>query len=318
MRIAPGRNAGLQFHGDVGFPDQRLSTFTYENLGTQRSLMPPDHSEILERYRWATQDPPAQAAVLAEIHRRVRGGSEARLLREDFAGNGADAVAWVAGGSGRRALTVDADAVTVAHGQQRALRLLGRRARCIDWHVADVHAVAPPMVQRADLMSVLNFSIGYLHTRTALRRYLEHARRALDEHGVLVLNTFGGPDALAAHTDRHAVVPGPDSTLAPFDYLWETRRFDACSARIDCRIHFEWPDAAVPGGVRRVDDAFRYDWRLWTLPELTEALREAGFSRAQVWRHTAREGRNGPRVFLGPVRSLRNRRIWVAYVVGIV
>lgn len=277
--------------------------------------MTADRDDLLERYRWATQDPPAQAAVLAEIYRRVRGGAEARLLREDFAGNGADAVAWVAAGADRHALAVDADAAAIAHGQQRAQRLLGRRARRLDWRIADVHAVTAATAPRADLLSVLNFSIGYLHTRAALRRYFEHARHALDVRGVLVLNTFGGADALVPHSDRHAVVPGAGSALAPFDYLWETRSYDACSARIDCRIHFEWADA---GGVRRIDDAFRYDWRLWTLPELTETLREAGFTGARVWRHTVSHGRNQPRVYLGPVRSLRNRRLWVAYVVGVV
>jgi hypothetical protein len=29
--------------------------------------------------------------------------------------------------------------------------------------------------------------------------------------------------------------------------------------------------------------AFTYDWRLWTLPDLVEALGEAGYSRVGVW-----------------------------------
>jgi hypothetical protein len=32
---------------------------------------------------------------------------------------------------------------------------------------------------------------------------------------------------------------------------------------------------------------------LWTLPEPTEALREAGFRRAQISRHTIRQTREG-------------------------
>lgn len=274
---------------------------------------------VLDRYRWATQDPAAQAAVLAEIHRRVRGGHEARILREDFAGNGADAVAWVAGGRGRRALAVDADVPTVEHGRARAQRLLGRRAASIEWFADDVHAVRAPHAARADICSVLNFSIGYLHTRAALLRYLGHARDALAESGVLVLNTFGGPDALRPHSDRHAIVPGREkgvARLAPFDYVWETRSYDAATARIDCRIHFEWTDAA--GTPRRIDDAFVYQWRLWSLPELTEALLEAGFRRAQIWRHTVRQTRQGPRGWLRPVRRLIDAPVWVAYVVGVV
>lgn len=273
---------------------------------------------VLDRYRWATQDPVAQAAVLAEIHRRMRDGREALILREDFAGNGADSVAWVAGGRGRRAVAVDADPATVAHGRARALRLLGKRAERIEWFADDVHAVAPPQTPHADVCSVLNFSIGYLHSRAALLRYLGHTRSALAQGGVLVLNTFGGPDALRPHCDRHAIVPGREkgaAVLGPFDYLWETRHYDAATARIDCRIHFEWNEPA--GSRRRIDDAFVYHWRLWSLPELTEALREAGFRRAQIWRHTIRQTREGPRGWLRPVRQLREAPVWVAYVVGI-
>lgn len=271
----------------------------------------------LQRYRWAVQDPARQAAVLAVIHRRRR-GTEPRVMREDFAGNAADSVAFVAQDAGRRAIAVDADAATIAHGQHEASRLLGHRASAIDWHCADVHAISPPMAPAADLLSVLNFSIGYLHDRQALLRYLRHARTTLAPGGVLVANLYGGPDALRPGIVRHRVEPaqehGHPSTLAPFDYLWETRAFDARRGRIDCRIHFEWTDNE--GHLHRTEDAFRYDWRLWSPPELTEALAEAGFRKPELWRHTARETRNGPRVFLGPVRSLRNTPLWTAYVVA--
>lgn len=277
----------------------------------------PIDAATLERYRWAVQDPERQAAVLAEIHRRRR-DAEARILREDFAGNAADSVAFVAQGSGRRAIAVDADAATIAHGQQRADRLLGRRASAIDWRCADVHAVGPPTVPAADLLSALNFSIGYLHDRKALLRYLCHARTTLAPGGVLVANLYGGPDALRAGTVRRRVEAGrePRQRLAipPFDYLWETRAFDAVRGRIDCRIHFEWTDSE--GHRQRTEDAFRYDWRLWSPPELIEALAEAGFRKPELWRHTARDTRNGVRVFLGPVRKLRDAPLWTAYVVA--
>ena len=277
----------------------------------------PVDTPTLERYRWAVQDPQRQAAVLAEIHRRRR-GAEAWILREDFAGNAADSVAFVAQEPGRRAIAVDADATTIVHGRQRAGRLLGRKASAIDWHCADVHAVGPPAVPAADLLSVLNFSIGYLHDRKALLRYLGHARESLAHGGVLVANLFGGPDALRAGTERRRVEPGRERgqrrALAPFDYLWETRAFDAVRGRIDCRIHFEWTDN--DGHLQRTEDAFRYDWRLWSPPELIEALAEAGFRKPELWRHTARDTRNGLRVFLGPVRSLRNAPLWTAYVVA--
>ena len=56
---------------------------------------------------------------------------------------------------------------------------------------------------------------------------------------------------------------------------------------------------------------------MWTLPELTECLLEAGFAEAQVWRHTAHVEKGEIKVFLGPVASLPEQASWVAYVVGI-
>jgi SAM-dependent methyltransferase len=273
---------------------------------------------VLGRYRWAVQDPVRQAAALAAIFERVRGRA-ARTLREDFAGNGADAVAFVGGAAGRRAIAVDVDAQAVAHGRQRAARLLGRRAAAIDWFVADVHAVAPPQVAAAELLSVLNFSIGYLHTRTALLDYFRHARACLAGDGVLVLNTFGGPDALRPGRRSFRVEPGRERgelALAPYDYEWELRRYDAVRNRIDCRIHFAWDDPSATDGRMRIEDAFVYDWRLWSLVELVEALRDVGFRRARAWRHDVVHGRDGPRGWLRPVRTLRDRGQWTAYVVA--
>ncbi len=167
----------------------------------------PQTDDLLSLYRWATQDLDTQAAVLAEIYRRLRDGREARCLREDFAGNGADAVAWVAAGRHRSALAVDLDQPTIEHARQRAQRLLARRAGRIAFHCADVHTLKPPAVPAADLLSVLNFSIGYLHRRAALLRYLRQAHAALAADGVLVLNLYGGAAALRQSTTRHRVVP---------------------------------------------------------------------------------------------------------------
>lgn len=89
------------------------------------------------------------------------------------------------------------------------------------------------------------------------------------------------------------------------------------SAHVDCRIHFELSDAVAANGLCRIDNAFRYEWRLWTLSELRECLREAGFASSQIWRHTATTKGEKTEVFLGAVRQLRNCESWVTYVVGL-
>ena len=46
---------------------------------------------------------------------------------------------------------------------------------------------------------------------------------------------------------------------------------------MQCHIHFAFPDRS------RLDRAFSYTWRLWTVPEIVELLDAAGFSRTTVY-----------------------------------
>ena len=50
-------------------------------------------------------------------------------------------------------------------------------------------------------------------------------------------------------------------------------------------IHFRFPDGS------KIKEAFTYEWRLWTIPELRELLMEAGFKRVDVyWEGTDEDG----------------------------
>lgn len=278
----------------------------------------PGRPTALELYRWAVQDPETHATLLRVVYERLRPGHTATVLREDFAGTAADSAAWVALKNGRRALAVDLDATTVAWARARAQRLLGRRADGLDFVVGDSLEVGPSPkgVDRADIVSVLNFSILYLREEALLRAYLRHAYERLSESGLLVLNLFGGPAAVRPGTTRHRVEPTPrlptEVAIAPFDYLWEVKAYDAASRRVECAIHFELADGS------RLHDAFQYEWRLWTPEELIEACLAAGFSNAKTWRHTYDPSKGADGVFLGPVASstLDSLDQWTAYIVA--
>jgi hypothetical protein len=54
--------------------------------------------------------------------------------------------------------------------------------------------------------------------------------------------------------------------LGRFTYLWEQALYDPVSGRLVCHIHFAFEDGS------RLERAFSYDWRLWSLPEIRELL----------------------------------------------
>jgi SAM-dependent methyltransferase len=268
----------------------------------------------LELYRWAVQDPVGQVNCLAGIYQRYRRRLPKRL-REDFAGTSADCVHWLWRG-GELAVAVDIDGPTLRFARRRARRILGDRdVRRLQFVRADVLRVLPPKVPRVDVVSVGNFSIFLLPDRSALRAYFRGAWRGLRREGMVAVLAFGGPGFLGprvkrrrvARTALYAVEPPPDA----FDYYWEQLGFDAVGGRLDCRMHF------ITGRRRERRswrNAFRYTMRVWTLPELTDAMKEAGFTRTEVWYQPAARRRNA---VMRPVERIDSRRDWVAYVIGL-
>ena len=132
--------------------------------------------------------------------------------------------------------------------------------------------------------------------------------------GVLVMNIFGGPAVASASTIEHRVTPTPrhpqERPIAPFRYRWQQGAMTPVDSRIECLIHFHFDDGPP------IENAFVYDWRLWSPAELIEALAECGFAPAQLWRHTHDPARGAAGVFLGPVPSFDPPPLWTAYVVA--
>ena len=67
-------------------------------------------------------------------------------------------------------------------------------------------------------------------------------------------------------------------------------------------------------GSRR-DRAFRYDWRLWSLPETCDLLEESGFRKVVVyWEGTTADGE--PNGVFRPSRKGDLAPAWIAYIIA--
>jgi len=85
----------------------------------------------------------------------------------------------------------------------------------------------------------------------------------------MIMDVFGGFDAF-----RELEEPREQDG---FTYVWDQDAYNPINGDIRCFIHFEFDDGS------RLDRAFTYEWRLWTIPEIRELLREAGFSATHVY-----------------------------------
>jgi hypothetical protein len=218
-----------------------------------------DRHELYER---CVQSPGELVAFLGGLH-----GGSPRVLREDFAGTAAVSRAWAALSTEHRAEAVDRDADVLARAGavERVERIHA------DALAAEVHAA------RADCVFVGNYSIGEIAGRSDLVRYLRASRRRLARGGLFACDTYGGESAFRTGIleRRH---PGPSGTI--LHHVWEQRAADPLSARVENALHFRVErDGEILAELR---DAFVYRWRLWSVPELVEALREAGFARTAV------------------------------------
>ena len=251
-------------------------------------------------YQESVQDPPEDARLLARVFKQ-RFGKPAELMREDFCGAAALACAWVEGGASRRAIGVDIDAEPLDWGREHNLSPLTPEQRdrvsLVESDVLDEDDV-----ELVDILCAFNFSYFCFHERAVLRRYFEKSLARLRPEGLFFLDLYGGADAQRTMTETR--------DHEGFDYVWDQDLFDPINHRATNYIHFEFPDGS------KLRKAFRYDWRLWTIPELRDLLHDAGFGEVTVlWEGTDRATNEGNGVYR-PANKAPDDPAWVSYIVA--
>ncbi len=227
-------------------------------------------------YEVAVQSVQWELDFLARLYQR-RNGREARRFREDFCSTAALATAWALRDPKNHAVAVDLDPEPLAWARRHRLPFVPEAAPRVRLVRADVRRPRQPPV---DVACALNFSWWVFHQRAQVLAYLKAARAGLRPGGLLVMDAFGGADAEKALIERTRKARGrtPDGLPTPaFTYVWDQARVNALDRRLLAYIHFELRDG------RKLQRAFVYDWRMWTLPELRELAAEAGFRDFEIY-----------------------------------
>lgn len=227
-------------------------------------------------------------------------GRQARNLREDFCGTANTSCEWVRRRSGNHAVGVDLDTEVLEWGRINNLgKLKPAQAKRIELRNEDVlQAQTGPM----DIILAMNFSYWLFEDRPTLRQYFEKVREALVDDGILFLDAFGGHDAPRVLKER--------TKFKKHTYIWEQAYFNPVNNHMRCHIHFKMKDGS------KLDKAFSYEWRLWSLPEIRELLLEAGFTKATVyWQGEDEETGEGDGEFY-PTEEGDADAGWLAYIVA--
>jgi len=227
-----------------------------------------NNADIHVLYQKSVQDTEVELTLMVEKYKEIR-DKEPISFREDFCGTALLSVDWCKSHDHRTAQGIDLCEDTLAWGRLHNLEPAGESvASRIDLKLANVLEVSEPKV---DVTCALNFSYSIFKTRDTLRQYFEAAHKGLKEDGILMLDIFGGPEAIDTSEEDREV---DDET---FEFVWDQDKYNPITNEILCYIHFKFDDGS------RIERAFIYDWRLWTIAEINELLLEAGFSKVHVY-----------------------------------
>lgn len=224
----------------------------------------------------------------------------ATRIREDFCGTAASSMEWVRRRPDNVAYGVDLDEAVLAWSRAvQEKRLTDEQRSRLTISRDDVRTVdTGPM----DTVLAMNFSYNCFKTREALRAYFAHVRESLVEDGIFILDAYGGSDSFVEDEEERWIEEG-------FTYVWETQRYNPITGEARMAIHFRFEDGT------ELENAFTYEWRLWTLPELQELLAEAGFREVTVyWEGTDKHG-EGDGNFKATTEGEACEG-WIAYIVA--
>jgi len=225
-----------------------------------------DLADKHELYQRSVQCPEADILFFDRVFRRHR-KRKPLSMKEDFCGTAFLSCEWVKTHPERTAVGVDLHAPTLRWARENNVaRLEPEQQPRVSLLQSNVLEVTRPKV---DFTGALNFSYCVFKTRDELRRYFETARRGLVDDGIFFCELYGGTEAIVELQERRR--------CRGFTYVWDQAKYNPIDHHTICHIHFEFPDGS------RMERAFTYDWRLWTIPEVREVLYEAGFSKVELW-----------------------------------
>lgn len=251
-------------------------------------------------YRRAVQSPEEDVKFYRDRYIDVRGRKlKPTVLREDFCGTGAISCEWVKLNKNYKSVGLDLDDEPMNYGRRNYIdKLKIDQKKRVLLVKKDVLENGLP---KADIVAAVNFSYFFFKDREVLRRYFKNVCQSLNKNGIFIVDIFGGTQCTDAITDttRHS----------GFTYYWEQKFFDPYSNEAEFGIHFRYNKKVYR-------DVFKYDWRMWSIPEVKEIMLEAGFKSVQVfWEGTNKQG--GGNGIFKKIEEGEACLSWIAYVVGV-
>lgn len=248
-------------------------------------------------YEAAVQCAESEIDFVDDTFKKLR-NRQATSLREDFCGTTNSSCEWVRRRDSNVAYSIDLDADVLQWGRENHIEKLSleqqRRINVVNGNVLD------PSGNSVDVVLAMNFSYWIFKKREEMLAYFRSVYDGLVEDGVFFLDTFGGYEAFREMEES--------TKHDGFTYVWDQAHYNPITGEGLFHIHFKFKDGS------KLKQAFSYDWRVWTLPEITEMLTEAGFRAEVYWEGTDKKGK-GNGVYEPAIEGEADAG-WIAFIVA--
>lgn len=248
-------------------------------------------------YEQSVQCVEAEIDFVDETFEKLR-QRKAAVMREDFCGTANTSCEWIRRRSSNKAIGVDIDPQVLVWADDKRISKLTGQQRARITLIND--NVITATTDKVDMVLAMNFSYWIFKKRLDMIRYFRAVYDNLINDGIFFMDAFGGYEAyqeLEEHTEYD-----------DFTYIWDQHSYDPVTGDSVCRIHFKFKDNS------RINNAFSYQWRLWSLPEITEMLTEAGFNATVYWEGDDQDG--GGNGIYTPAKKGTADAGWIAYIVA--
>jgi hypothetical protein len=258
-------------------------------------------------YEESVQTPPEHAVMFRTIYADTRNGKDERtpkVLREDFCGTFQIACEWVRLDSKHSSIGIDLDQEPLQYGRKHHLSKLKPNEKIrVKLLNQNVMKVTRP---KADIIAACNFSFYIFKERKTLIDYFKSVYKSLNDGGVFILEMAGGPGMIEKLKEQKTY---NEKRTGKFTYIWDQKFYNPITHEAKYSIHFKFPNGKI------MKDAFTYDWRIWTLAEVREAMSEAGFTESHIYWEKIRKGKDTGEY----VKAMQggNFYSWIAYAVGV-
>ena len=263
----------------------------------RNNLIKKPKMDLFTLYEKAVMSPEADMDFMINVFKKET-GKPPRFFREDFCQTALLACEFAKRNSQNQAWGVDLNGKSLSWAKKYNLATLENRAKNVHLCKENVLSVKTP---KMDMICSLNFSYFTFKDRKILKNYFKKTNKDLNKRGLFCLDIMGGPDTQEITEDR--------ARRGNFTYIWDQVYFNPINHHLKCYIHFRLKSGKM------IKRAFSYDWRLWSIPEITDMLYDSGYREVRIyWEDEDKKGQ-GNGVYRHR-RKAENTLSWVAYVLA--